>query len=301
MLKRKDARLRDWNPTATDRHRPRPIRWKEKMLDYEIETGVKRQATPPFELVEKKRCSITRLKPGVWSLSFPVLFVPLKRKDARLRDWNKANFRTCVSIFRLLKRKDARSQDGNRSDLGEETPEKRMVERQHPLKNRWREVTTPNLRALPSTPTRYRVTPDFRCSHLGWVRYPATSQSACLLTSLGGVLRGPPPIFKRWRHFGDLDALGMWRAVCLLTLRGDGRWRYPFCVGTRLVPDFPQSLYPKLYTHPPNFFYLTFGLKCGIINVISPEQIYHAVHRHRFCSTHVVLSWLMGRSTPVSI
>ena len=47
-----------------------------------------------------------------------------------------------------------------------------------------------------------------------------TSQSACLLTFLDVVLRCPPRTFNRCRHFEYFSYLGMWRVVCLLTLRG---------------------------------------------------------------------------------
>ena len=63
-LKRKDARLRDWNPKVTvnldDYTQYRG--WKEKMLDYEIETTRFHLFRFCDLVVEKKRCSITRLK-----------------------------------------------------------------------------------------------------------------------------------------------------------------------------------------------------------------------------------------------
>ena len=37
-LKREDTRLRDWNVSPTPPHRPQSRPWKEKILDYEIET-----------------------------------------------------------------------------------------------------------------------------------------------------------------------------------------------------------------------------------------------------------------------
>ena len=61
-LKRKDSRLRDWN-VAFSSDRSRRITWKEKILDYEIET--------------------------FGSGSFSKSCLNLKRKDSRLRDWNK--------------------------------------------------------------------------------------------------------------------------------------------------------------------------------------------------------------------
>ena len=142
-LKREDTRLRDWNDydnhtepplflkelekrrysiTRLKHNRvevvpsgPRP--WKEKILDYEIETRVmcistccpvtnlKREDTRlrdwncrihttthlTLEILEKRRYSITRLKQecGMWDRHSG--WLPLKREDTRLRDWNGAS------------------------------------------------------------------------------------------------------------------------------------------------------------------------------------------------------------------
>ena len=88
-LKRKDARLRDWNPTEYQppKHWTK-YRWKEKMLDYEIETW-----------------------PYVSSIF--ISMVVLKRKDARLRDWNFEPGTGDYQALPELKRKDARLRDWN--------------------------------------------------------------------------------------------------------------------------------------------------------------------------------------------
>ena len=111
-LKRKEPRLRDWNetwpppwppcvPTWKEKNldyeiethplRPRHQRlrrpWKEKNLDYEIETDVRRIASKRCGRLEKKRTSITRLKPAV-AESVVIGIGNLKRKEPRLRDWN---------------------------------------------------------------------------------------------------------------------------------------------------------------------------------------------------------------------
>ena len=94
-LKRKDPRLRDWN-----KKKARGVRggvplepWKEKTLDYEIETRHRsRILCYGFPGLEKKRPSITRLKLNKISKTF-VGLVFLKRKDPRLRDWNLPSWR----------------------------------------------------------------------------------------------------------------------------------------------------------------------------------------------------------------
>ena len=139
-LKRKEPRLRDWNCFAADDVRqavsqlrelekkrtsitrlkqlrkrdtalPR-LTWKEKNLDYEIETCIWRhrhdevsnlkrkeprlrdwnrwsawRCKSIYSRLEKKRTSITRLKPSIHSSNRPSP-LPLKRKEPRLRDWN---------------------------------------------------------------------------------------------------------------------------------------------------------------------------------------------------------------------
>ena len=163
-LKRKDSRLRDWNrkrawwPTLNaylEKKRFSITRlkrvvvasgggsstsaWKEKILDYEIETmsmsgfvriGLKILKRKDSRLrdwnstitqvlrttctLEKKRFSITRLKLLFTVPSF-CQHKLLKRKDSRLRDWNCTwSCRTRYQRF-YLKRKDSRLRDWNRS------------------------------------------------------------------------------------------------------------------------------------------------------------------------------------------
>ena len=63
-LKRKEPRLRDWNREDIDCHKLYAIiiPWKEKNLDYEIETGNFYRHAAERNNLEKKRTSITRLK-----------------------------------------------------------------------------------------------------------------------------------------------------------------------------------------------------------------------------------------------
>ena len=87
--------------------------WKEKTLDYEIETRRKSQGayrlhfpwkekTLDYEIETRSRCA---LKPTVSSL---------KRKDPRLRDWNWLSLSLSeVSETLALKRKDPRLRDWN--------------------------------------------------------------------------------------------------------------------------------------------------------------------------------------------
>ena len=113
ILKRKASRLRDWNSVGI----PAPSReksWKEKHLDYEIETrlgsSVKKDAEPLEKKsisitrlklynisnkrwkiairLEKKSISITRLKHTILPLVKMGFHRHLKRKASRLRDWN---------------------------------------------------------------------------------------------------------------------------------------------------------------------------------------------------------------------
>ena len=159
-LKRKDSRLRDWNAFIVDvsflsgglekkrfsitrlklnykeAERILIAAWKEKILDYEIETGMPcslmnstcsswKEKILDYEIetvvicpqthrragLEKKRFSITRLKQKCWYLK-RLRTSDLKRKDSRLRDWNMRS----ASLSRrpmCLKRKDSRLRDWN--------------------------------------------------------------------------------------------------------------------------------------------------------------------------------------------
>ena len=62
--------------------------WKEKILDYEIETRQRRRHKRHPNALEKRRYSITRLKPKSRVASASVISASLKREDTRLRDWN---------------------------------------------------------------------------------------------------------------------------------------------------------------------------------------------------------------------
>ena len=89
-LKRKDARLRDWNGVSTFLQTIRTISLKRKdarLRDWNNSQICDRHFFNAI-CVEKKRCSITRLKQAD-SLNLPTDPADkLKRKDARLRDWN---------------------------------------------------------------------------------------------------------------------------------------------------------------------------------------------------------------------
>ena len=68
-LKRQDTRLRDWNFAYGLPRQPVPLAWKDKILDYEIETRWYGDGSGSRAFLEKTRYSITRLKPyGVVSL-----------------------------------------------------------------------------------------------------------------------------------------------------------------------------------------------------------------------------------------
>ena len=137
-LKRKASRLRDWNSrrcwvtsrqvemlekksisitrlkltiTITDPYAI--LSWKEKHLDYEIETSSNASSTDSANTLEKKSISITRLKPSISDGSRWYL-VTLKRKASRLRDWNGSDFCSRASSSETrLKRKASRLRDWN--------------------------------------------------------------------------------------------------------------------------------------------------------------------------------------------
>ena len=137
LLKRKASRLRDWNSVTGDvqdlpdpqlekksisitrlKHLvTRPIRdllpsWKEKHLDYEIETTCIRFLTWWPICLEKKSISITRLK-QLYGGCDQLLFMRLKRKASRLRDWNKGLIIGADHHLENLKRKASRLRDWN--------------------------------------------------------------------------------------------------------------------------------------------------------------------------------------------
>ena len=88
--------------------------WKEKHLDYEIETGLRGQCSIQHQDLEKKSISITRLKLSIAVLALMTL-VPLKRKASRLRDWNLLRIRGLPKLF-VLKRKASRLRDWNKEN-----------------------------------------------------------------------------------------------------------------------------------------------------------------------------------------
>ena len=79
-LKREDTRLRDWNILGN----PVPLvamhAWKEKILDYEIETPSSSVSSAFSDLLEKRRYSITRLKRESICLPTHSLFLTWKEK-----------------------------------------------------------------------------------------------------------------------------------------------------------------------------------------------------------------------------
>ena len=101
----------------TRRTRPRtetrPSAWKDKTLDYEIETcgyccGARQGAsswkekTLDYEIETRKSLTQTR-----------TLTRHLKREDSRLRDWNVSVCPRCCCCFLILKREDSRLRDWN--------------------------------------------------------------------------------------------------------------------------------------------------------------------------------------------
>ena len=112
-LKRKDSRLRDWNLlTLSSALGVGGATWKEKILDYEIETSQPQLscALPSSPWKEKILDYEIETRPPAqpWQSRFPtwkekildyeietklqmsvrLIFFDLKRKDSRLRDWN---------------------------------------------------------------------------------------------------------------------------------------------------------------------------------------------------------------------
>ena len=87
--------------------------WKEKNLDYEIETGMSQHFCCWQVLLEKKRASITRLKLKKLGVCVFSKKKNLKRKEPRLRDWNLAPRREAPIVKIDLKRKEPRLRDWN--------------------------------------------------------------------------------------------------------------------------------------------------------------------------------------------
>ena len=112
-LKRKASRLRDWNQNSHCIWRSRRCAWKEKHLDYEIETiRLLLLAVCPSPL-EKKSISITRLKRSRPRGRYHQRR-NLKRKASRLRDWNERGLSGSAKITGVaLKRKASRLRDWN--------------------------------------------------------------------------------------------------------------------------------------------------------------------------------------------
>ena len=114
-LKRKDSRLRDWNLNTGVRYTNCiPKTWKEKILDYEIETSL--SPVPVRREPNSLKRKDSRLRdwnftwwdrPALWGCHI------LKRKDSRLRDWNGHDTDWRTVKFLDLKRKDSRLRDWN--------------------------------------------------------------------------------------------------------------------------------------------------------------------------------------------
>ena len=106
-LKREDTRLRDWNRKSTADLAVDFLTWKEKILDYEIETIISTTEKIDTKILKRED---TRLRD--WNLLLleiitkhlkPVDF--LKREDTRLRDWNLYGFISLHQIISLEKRR----------------------------------------------------------------------------------------------------------------------------------------------------------------------------------------------------
>ena len=87
-LKREDTRLRDWNRPTRKMINLTGKTWKEKILDYEIETSISAVAFTILPAWKEKILDyeIETFKVIFWCDS--ATQVDLKREDTRLRDWN---------------------------------------------------------------------------------------------------------------------------------------------------------------------------------------------------------------------
>ena len=104
VLKREDTRLRDWNMLAGSTAKGVSVSWKEKILDYEIETH---------------RSDDRETNPNVH----------LKREDTRLRDWNFAVVAGSRTENLSLKREDTRLRDWNLYQSGTPSTMRRWLEK----------------------------------------------------------------------------------------------------------------------------------------------------------------------------
>ena len=104
-LKRKASRLRDWNQWQTDHKEDSEEQtWKEKHLDYEIETPdmipAVRKLLKPWKEKHLDYEIETRISPNHALQTVQ----PLKRKASRLRDWN-LPWSCWSAMARLLEKK----------------------------------------------------------------------------------------------------------------------------------------------------------------------------------------------------
>ena len=91
-----------------------PGAWKEKILDYEIETWSVQSHFSPGRRSWKEKILDYEIETATQIFSLLTVHrIDLKRKDSRLRDWNVS--RSCLDSCRkaILKRKDSRLRDWN--------------------------------------------------------------------------------------------------------------------------------------------------------------------------------------------
>ena len=88
-LKRQDSRLRDWN-SQVDKicHPETPLPWKDKILDYEIETHIAQKSAVNLNLTWKDKILDYEIETKQRGQSDHPQRRDLKRQDSRLRDWN---------------------------------------------------------------------------------------------------------------------------------------------------------------------------------------------------------------------
>ena len=167
MLKRKDARLRDWNiriiwdsspwickvekkRCSITRLKQVGLRmtfhihssWKEKMLDYEIETEKMSKITGYAIGTLKRKDARLRDWNGAGRVNRIYVFCELKRKDARLRDWNVAIQCFKEPLTEQLKRKDARLRDWNGQRLWKTSPNALRLKRKDARLRDWNKSNT---------------------------------------------------------------------------------------------------------------------------------------------------------------
>ena len=157
-LKREDTRLRDWNINLGKACRWKLYTWKEKILDYEIETIIEpitpdntgeltwKEKILDYEIETLEFDAVATRPHFAWKEKildyeietwFPLHSlsprVHLKREDTRLRDWNSILPSLMAFALTTLKREDTRLRDWNITTDGGEHRQTTLEKRRYSI------------------------------------------------------------------------------------------------------------------------------------------------------------------------